>query len=96
MIYLLPAYLIGLLYFTAQQHRIVNKQAFRVAWRWFIAIPMTHAGFTFIRSITVGNAVDMAQTEIWANGFTWFFLAMSMLNLLYTLLPKAPKNISHD
>jgi hypothetical protein len=68
--------------------RIVQESLFRAAWILYSCIPFTHAFFTLFRA--GGSPRKLVLVEIWANGFAWLFLGISLLVLLNALIPGAP------
>ena len=78
---ILPAYLLALVYISAQRDRRSTMPSLRAAWIWFAMIPISHFVFTLFRAGSTPNVRDLALVEIWADGFAWLFLGISMLCL---------------
>ena len=85
---LLTGYLVGLVYLAINSDKIASKDMFRVAWIFFSLIPVSHCVFTLFRAGNIGRARSLALVEIWADGFAWLFLAISLFCLLGALLPE--------
>ena len=81
-------YLAGLLYFAANQHRLVNKKAFRLAWIWFAVIPISHFVFALFRAGNFRSSGDLLLVEIWAEGIAQLLLGISLILMLGALLDK--------
>ena len=86
---LLTGYLVGLFYLAINSDKIASKDAFRVAWIFFSLIPVSHCVFTLFRAGNIGGRTSsLVLVEIWADGFAWLFLAISLFCLLGALLPE--------
>jgi hypothetical protein len=92
MTWLLIAYLIALLYIALRRGTSGNADAYRRAWIAFAAIPLSHFFFTLLRAGNFGDSRDLALVEIWADGFEWLLLGISMLFLTGTLAPNSRAN----
>ena len=88
MMWILSAYLLGLLYFSANQDKITDLVTFRNAWLFFIGVPSSHAFFTLFRASSADSMHSLALVEIWSSGIAWFFLAMSLYFLINSLVPE--------
>jgi len=87
MTWLLAAYLLGLLYFTANPDKVSNKETFRIAWIWFALIPIANFVFALFRAGNAGIAKDLLLVEIWSNGIAWLLLGISFFIFINALMP---------
>ena len=81
-------YLVGLLYFATNQNRLVNKNAFRLAWIWFAIIPISQFVFTLFRAGNYRSSADLVLIEIWADGIAQLLFGISLILMLGALVPK--------
>ena len=99
MTWLLIAYGLGLFYFLVRQDQVVNKDHFRIAWIFFASIPLSHFIFTLLRAMFVNPkrpsprmAGNLASIELWASGVEWLLLGISLIVLLYSIIPRSTPN----
>ena len=93
--WLLPIYLIALVYVSLHQPARANHAGLRQAWFWFATVALSHFVFALIRASNFGDAHDLALTEIWADGIAWLLLGISFLFLGRGLAGGAPLG-DHD
>ena len=87
MTWILGAYLIALLYLSVRREKSSDNGSFRQAWITFAMIPFSHFFFTLVRAGNYPNPRDLALIEIWANGFEWLLLGISLMFLTGTIAP---------
>jgi len=82
-----------------RQDQVANKDRFRIAWILFASIPLSHFAFTLLRAVFVNSgrrsprmAGHLASVEIWASGVVWLLLGISLIMLLYSIIPKSNPN----
>lgn len=90
MTWLLIAYLLGLLYFSANPDKISNRKAFRTAWIWFTLIPISNFVFALFRAGNVRSKRSLALVEVWSNGIAWLLFGISLFILLKAFTPNDP------
>lgn len=76
----LVAYLVALTYLTVQR-----KDSLSTAWSWLGILAISHFVFALFRAGNATNPRDLILVEIWANGFQWLFLGLSILSLVGAL-----------
>ncbi len=79
--WILAAYLLALVYLSVHQQRSPAFPSMRAAWVWLALIPLSQFFFTLTRAANIRDPRSLALTEIWANGFEWLFLGISMICL---------------
>jgi hypothetical protein len=72
----LVAYLVALAYLTVQK-----KDSLGSAWFWLGILAFSHTVFALFRAGNATNPRDLILVEIWANGFEWLFLGLSIRSL---------------
>ena len=87
MTWILIAYLAALLYVSANQQKFAYPAALRPAWLWFAAIPISHFIFALFRVGNSRDPRDLALIEIWAEGFQWLLLGISIVFLARAVAP---------
>lgn len=85
-------YLLGLFYYAANQNKVVNKDAFRLAWIWFAIIPVSHFFFALLRAANHQSARDLRLVEIWADGIPPLLFGISLFMMLGALGINEPKD----
>lgn len=81
MTYIAAAYLLALVYISTRQPRSPAFPSLKTAWIWLALIPLSQFFFTVFRSANIRAPSGLALVEIWANGFGWLFLGLSMFCL---------------
>ena len=81
-------YLVGMLYLATHQNRLVNKRAFRLAWKWFAVIPISHFVFALFRAGNFRSSGDLVLIEIWADGIHQLLFGISLILMLGALVAK--------
>ena len=76
----LVAYLIILAYLTVQK-----RIPFGGSWSWLGVVAISHFVFALIRAGNARNPRDIVLVEIWASGFEWLFLGISIICLARAL-----------
>lgn len=71
------AYLLALIYLTANGARFASPGSLQMAWRWFAMIPISHFIFALFRAGNLRNPHDLALVEVWADGIEWLLLGLS-------------------
>ena len=74
------AYLIALAYLTVHKNGS-HTSSLPKPWCWLAMLPITHFVFALFRAGNVRDTRDMVLIEIWANGFEWLFVGISMFTL---------------
>ena len=85
--------LLVLVFLSFNHKKLVSASNLRPAWYWFSGVFWSQAAMScFSAFITIfrGSPDDMMLLEIWANGFVWFFIGMSILFLPSLFLGKRP------
>lgn len=85
MTWLLIAYLLVLGFLSFHKGGSQSAEGLKGAWRWFAFVPLSHALFTLFR-VANHNDRDIVLVEIWANGFAWLFMGISILKLSGAIL----------
>jgi len=93
MTWILVAYLIALIYLSTRREKSSSNASLRQAWITFALIPLSHFVFTLFRIGNYQHPRDLALIELWATGFEWLLLGISLLFLTGTI---APENSSHS
>ncbi len=92
MIWILIAYLIGLLYLATHREKLSNAGSLRMAWIWFALIPIIQFFFSLFRAGNVGSARDLALVDVLADGVSWLLLGISLLCLTGSLAARRQPN----
>ena len=79
------AYLIALAFLTAQKSVGLRRNSLVSAWSWLAMLAISHFVFALFRAGNSRDPRDMLLIEIWANGFEWLFLGISMFCLASAL-----------
>jgi len=75
------AYLIALAYLTAHKNLSHRRKSLGSAWSWLGILAISHFVFALFRAGNSTNPRDMILIGIWANGFEWLFLGISIFCL---------------
>lgn len=81
MTWILVAYLLVLAFLTVNTGKLSNIHSLRSAWRWLAMVAISHVLFALFRVENFRDASDMARIELWADGFQWLFLGISLFCL---------------
>ncbi len=79
--WILIAYLVVLVYLLTHRERLPNPAPLQSAWIWFAVVPLLQFLFSLFRAGNSSDGRDLALVEIWADGFTWLCLGISLLCL---------------
>lgn len=93
MLWLILTQLIVLSFLSYHSGKWKAPSALRLSWRWFSGVFFSQALLTVFRAGCFRDQ-DFPLVEIWADGFTWFFIGMSILqlsNLFFEEDHKAPR-----
>jgi len=85
--------LLVLVFLSFNHKKLVSASNLRPAWYWFSGVFWSQAAMScFSAFITIIRGIPDAVMliEIWANGFVWFFIGMSILYLPSLFLGKRP------
>lgn len=80
--WIFATYLLALVYLTTHKDKLARGNSLRGAWTWLALIPIVQFVFALMRAGNFRNPRDLALVEIWADGFGWLFLGISMLRLI--------------
>jgi hypothetical protein len=80
MTWLILTQLVILSFLSFNKDRLKSTASLRLAWNWYICVFFAHAFFTIFRASNYKD-MDLALVEIWATGFVWLFLGMSIFQL---------------
>jgi len=81
MTWIIIAYLLVLVFLSANRTRFPDRLSLRLAWTWFALIPISHFVFAIFQATNIRDPRDLALVEIWSNGFEWLLLGVSMIFL---------------
>ena len=93
MTWILIAYLLVLIYLALHREKLVKGGSLRLAWMWFVAIPISHFVFALIRVGNVTSPRDLALIELWADGIEWLLLGGSLFVLTGALFQDRSSNV---
>jgi|GEM_PF-1565155 len=85
--------LLVLVFLSFNHKKLVSASNLRPAWYWFSGVFWSQAAMSCLSAfITIMRGIPDAVMliEIWANGFVWFFIGMSILYLPSLFLGKRP------
>ena len=85
--WLLIAYLLALTFLSINRQKFSDTGSLRMAWLWLAGVPLSHFFFSLFRAGNFGSTRDLALVEIWADGFAWLLLGISLLCLAGILAP---------
>ena len=79
--------LLVLVFLSFNHKKLESASNLRPAWGWFSCVFVSQAVMTFFRA-NCDDVDELMLVEIWANGFVWFFIGMSILFLPSLFLGK--------
>ncbi len=79
--WILIAYLVVLVFLSTRQAALPRDASLRTAWKWFAVIPLSEFFFTLVRAGNSRDSQDLLLVEIWATGFAWLLLGISLFCL---------------
>jgi len=80
MTWLIITYFLVLVFLSYKKDALKSTISLHLAWTWFTAVFFSQAFMTLFRAVNF-NDLSYGLVEIWANGFTWFFLGLSLIQL---------------
>ena len=80
MTWLVLAHFVILTFLSFHRDKLRSSASLKSAWDWFVAVFFSQAALTVFRAGNYDDN-DLVLVEIWATGFVWFFLGMSILQL---------------
>ena len=80
--------LLVLVFLSFNHKKLKSASNLRPAWGWFSCVFVFQAVMTFLRARYYDDVEELMLVEIWANGFVWFFIGMSILFLPSLFLGK--------
>jgi hypothetical protein len=93
MTWILIAYLLVLIYLALHREKLVKGGSLRLAWMWFVAIPISHFVFALFKAGNIGTPRDLALIEIWSDGIEWLLLGGSLFFLTGALFQDRSGNV---
>ena len=100
MTWIILIHLLVLVFLSFNHKKLKSASNLRPAWGWFSCVFFSQAAMScFSAYITINHGSspdDMMLLEIWANGFVWFFIGMSILFLPSLFLGKRPRSEFFD
>ena len=91
MTWLILTQLVILSLISYNKDKLKSTVSLRLSWNWFSGVFFSHAFFTLFRAGNY-NDMDLALVEIWATGFAWLFLGMSIFQLPSLFLGEEASN----
>ena len=79
--WLLIAQLLALTFVSAQPSPVASRGGMRQAWFWLSLAPLSQFAMALFRAGNMRSSRDLALVEVWANGFVWLFLGLSIVSL---------------
>ena len=79
--WLLPIYLLVLIYLTTHRSKVSKSFSFKAAWIWFSLIPVSRFIFALLTAGNMNSTRDLALVQIWSDGFAWLLLGISLFCL---------------
>jgi hypothetical protein len=80
--------LLVLVFLSFNHKKLESTSNLRPAWGWFSCVFVSQAAWTFFRTSCHDHPEDLMLIEIWASGFVWFFIGMSIFFLPSLFLGK--------
>ena len=77
MIWLILTHFLVLTFLSFHQDRLKSTDSLRPAWKSFLCVFFVNALFTLFRAVNF-DSQGLLFVEIWANGFIWLFLGLSL------------------
>lgn len=79
--WLLPVYLLVLVYLTTHRDRVSKSFSLKAAWTWFSLIPISRFMFALFTAGNINSTRDLALVQTWSDGFGWLLLGISFFCL---------------
>jgi hypothetical protein len=76
--WLLPPYLLALVYLATHKDKLSQRVSLGAAWIWFALIPISQFTFALFSAGNIDSTRDLALIQIWADGIGWLFLGISL------------------